>query len=370
MTRSVLLALALVPIAGAALAQPATSFAPQLFGVIDVGARALRNGSSGTYKSESTDGLSSSRLGFRGNEDLGDGLKANFWLESSLQPDTGTTSTKFFNRRSTVSLVSPTLGEIRLGRDNTPLKLSYDIYDPFGTNGLGEIVGNGAVGAVAANGTVATPGTGIISALGSGSGTLTRADNQVSYILPTQLGGVYCQISAAPSEGTVGNRYVGGRLGYSKGPFDISVGYEDTRVALDDRFKQAHVGASYNFGVLVLTGQFLQSRYDSAAGGNRKQQVAQAGVIVPFGANVVRASYIHGDMSGGRAGSGFGDDDDADQLSLGYQYNLSKRTALYTVASQLRNKGSSRQVLASSGRTGFRPGEKSTGVDFGVRHSF
>ncbi len=372
MTRSLLIALALAPLGGAALAQSAPSqFSPILFGVLDVNARWVKNGSAPGAKTQSTDGLSSSRIGFRGNEDLGDGLKANFWLEAGVSADTGTSNaTKFFNRRSTVSLIDPRFGEIRLGRDYTPLFTAYAVYDPFGTNGLGEIVGTGLVGAAAANGTVASPGTGIINTLGSGTGTLTRADNQISYFLPVNLGGVYGQLSAAPSEGTPGNRYVGGRLGFSKGPFDVSAAYEETRVALNDKFKQAHVGVSYNFGVAVLSGQFLQSRYDSVAGGERKQQVAQVGVIVPFGANVVRASFIHGDMSGGRAGTGFGDADDANQLTVGYQYNLSKRTALYTVASQLRNKGASRQVVATSTRTGFRVGEKSSGIDVGVRHTF
>ena len=358
-TRSLLLAVALTPIATSAFAQAAApNFNPTLFGVLDVNVRAVRNGSAGTYKSESTDGLSSSRLGFRGNEDLGDGLKANFWLEAGIAPDTGTTNAKFFNRRSTVSLISPTLGEVRLGRDYTPFFTAYAVYDPFGTNGLGEIVGNGLAG-----------GTGIISGLGSGTNTLARADNQISYILPVELGGVYGQIAAAPGEGTPGNRYVGGRLGYSKGPFDVSGGYEQTTVIAGDKLKQAHAGASYNFGVAVLSGQLLQSRYASTAGGSRKQQVLQAGVTVPFGRNVVRASFIHGDMSGGRVGSGYGDADDANQLTVGYQYNLSKRTALYTVASQLRNKGASRLTLTTT-RAGMRAGENSTGIDFGVRHTF
>ena len=41
----------------------------------------------------STDGMSSSRLGFRGVEDLGGGLKASFWLEMGIAPDTGRSNT-------------------------------------------------------------------------------------------------------------------------------------------------------------------------------------------------------------------------------------------------------------------------------------
>ena len=57
-------------------------FAPVVFAVIDVNLRAVKNGSARTFRSEGTDGLSSSRIGFRGMEDLGDGFEAGFWLEA------------------------------------------------------------------------------------------------------------------------------------------------------------------------------------------------------------------------------------------------------------------------------------------------
>jgi len=351
---------ALASLGSTAWAQSSSSsFGVNLFGVVDVGLRAVKNGSAGTLKSESSDGLSSSRLGFRGVEDLGDGLKAIFWLEAGLSADTGTANaSKFWNRRSTVALSDPRFGEIRLGRDYTPLFTAYGVYDPFGTNGLGSIVGAGTAG-----------GASIISALGSGSQTLTRADNQVSYFLPGNLGGVYGQLAAAASEGVIGGRYEGGRLGWAGSGIDVSVGYEQTRVALDDRFKQMHIGAAYDFGVAKLSGQFLQSKYDSIAGGDRKQRVFQLGATVPVGNGVIRADYIHGDMSGGAVGSGYGDADDANQVTLGYYYNFSKRTAIYADVSQIRNKGASRLIVAA-GNAGMKAGENSTGYDFGLRHSF
>lgn len=61
-------------------------------------------------------GNSSSRLGFRGEEDLGGGLKAGFWLEGGINVDDGGTGFKF-DRRSTVM---GNFGEVRLGRDKTP----------------------------------------------------------------------------------------------------------------------------------------------------------------------------------------------------------------------------------------------------------
>ena len=249
------------------------------------------------------------------------------------------------------------MGELRLGRDNTPLFNAYNLYDPFGTNGLGEILGNGT-------------GTGIISTLGSGANTLSRSDNQISYFTANNLAGAYAQLSAAPSEGTPGNRYTAARAGYAAHHLDASVGYAQTKVILGDSLKQTFVGASYDFDAVKVSGEILDSRYDSVAGGPRRQRVYQVGAFVPLTEqHIVRLDYIHGDMKGGAAGSGFGNADDADQFGLGYEYKMSKRTSLYTVAAYLRNRGTSRLVVAA-GNPGMKPGESSKGLDLGVRHSF
>ena len=85
--KSLALAAATTP----ALAQtPSSSFSPVLFGVLDVNLRALKNGIARLFRCEGTDGLTSSRIGFRGTEGIGDGLKAGFWLEAPLAADTGT----------------------------------------------------------------------------------------------------------------------------------------------------------------------------------------------------------------------------------------------------------------------------------------
>jgi predicted porin len=106
-----LIALALLGLtAGAASAQSSIT----LFGVVDAGLRSIKTGTV-SAKELATDGNSSSRFGFRGEEDLGNGLKAGFWLEAPLSTDTGKgDSTRLFNRRSTVSLISNTAGEVRL----------------------------------------------------------------------------------------------------------------------------------------------------------------------------------------------------------------------------------------------------------------
>jgi predicted porin len=182
--------LALLAMASAAAcAQTATS-SVTLFGIIDANARVVNNGN-GSLKTLSAGGINTSRLGFRGIEDLGGGLKAGFWLETGINPDTGTTSdsSRFWNRRSTVSLISDTAGEVRLGRDFTPTYSGYSNYDTFGSNGVGAV------------------DKFFVSSIGGASiDTGTRADNLVSYFTPKNLGGFYGQLSVAAGEGTSGKR--------------------------------------------------------------------------------------------------------------------------------------------------------------------
>lgn len=329
-----------------------------MFGVLDLNLRNVKNGGAGTLKSVSTDGLSTSRIGWRGVEDLGDGLKAGFWLESAVLPDVGSSNaTKFFNRRSTVSIIDPRAGELRLGRDNVPTFTAIGVYDPFGTNGLGEVLGSGT-------------GVGLISTLGSGTNTLTRADNQVSYFLPALLGGMYGQLALTAGEGKIGDKVASGRIGFAKGPFDLSLSYAESTVAAGDKFKQSVLGGFYDFGVAKAMVQWVQSRYGSAAGGARKQDVYEIGAIVPVSSKAnLHLGYTYGAMSGGAALSGFANDDDAGQIGARYVYNLSTRTALYGAASQLRNKGASRLTIAA-GPAGIKAGETSSGFEAGIRHSF
>lgn len=82
----------------------------------------------------SSGGNASSRLGFRGTEDLGGGLAASFWLEAALNLDTGAVPNLAFSRRSTVSL-SGNAGELRLGRDYVPTYWNESVFDPMGAVG-------------------------------------------------------------------------------------------------------------------------------------------------------------------------------------------------------------------------------------------
>ena len=376
MKKSLIALAALGAFAGAASAQSSVT----LFGILDTGIRAVRNGDSGTVKSLTSDGLSASRLGFRGEEDLGGGLKAGFWLEGRVGVDTGdagfntsaapsiangngaNTTYKFFNRRTTISLMGP-FGEVRLGRDYLPSFLNLAAFDAYGAVGLGNVLN--LVGSAAANYPVGT--------LGSG-GNLVRADNSVGYILPANLGGLYGQVMAAMGEGTNqqnGNngRYYGGRVGYAAGPFDVAAGYGNTRIPGNDDYRVWNLGGSFNFGVAKLSALYHRAEYTPAGLAQRSQRLWGIGANVPLGQGEFRATYQRSDLNGGTV-VGLRDQDDARQYAVGYIYNLSKRTALYTDVSRLQNRGGSLLTIPGGTGVNFVGGQNSTAFAAGVRHSF
>jgi predicted porin len=338
-----------------------------LFGVVDEAARYVKNGSNHLY-SLASGGINTSRVGFRGIEDLGDGLKAGFWLESGFNADSGSNSdsTRFFNRRSTVSLLG-NFGEVRLGRDYTPTYLGYTDYDVFGDNGIAA-----SSKFDLSLGVSRDAQTGVTQYTNSGE---TRSDNQIQYFTPTNLGGFYGRASVASGEAVAGKKYYGGRVGYGAGPLDVSVSYGQFTVAPvlgDDKFKTFDVGATYDFAVVKLFGYYTQNKLAS-----QKIQTYSLGATAPIGAGLVKAAFTHSNQSGtigvttGTGTQAFGtsvDANDADQLAVGYIYNLSKRTAVYGTAAYLKNKGNAQFAL--SGGPAIGAGQKSKGAEVGLRHAF
>ena len=89
---------------------------------------------------------------------------------------------------------------------------------------------------------------------------------------------------------------------------------------------------------------------------------------VPVGLGEVKAAYTHANASGTNAAGANVDANDANQFALGYVYNLSKRTAVYSTAAFVKNKGNATFAVASAPT--LLAGQKSTGVEVGLRHVF
>ena len=132
MKKSLLALAVLGAFAGGASAQSSVT----LFGVVDVNARYVDNGGGKQYQM-GQDGINSSRLGFRGTEDLGGGMAASFWLEGAINPDIGTSRLAKAGSAVRRSACPASSVKSRLGRDYTATFWNATIFDPFGTNGLG-----------------------------------------------------------------------------------------------------------------------------------------------------------------------------------------------------------------------------------------
>jgi predicted porin len=348
-----LIALAVLAAAGAASAQSSVT----LFGVVDA-TLAIGSGSVADRTRLTNSGYNSSRLGFRGTEDLGGGMSASFWLEAGMNNDDGTgaatnvnnqaapaalaagTQGLTFNRRSTVSLAGG-WGELRLGRDYTPQFWNLSVFDPFGTNGVGT--------------------TQTLNSIITGS-TAVRSSNGIGYFLPGNLGGFYGQVQYYLGENldNVGateddGKGLGVRLGYAAGPFNIALALSRTDFAAGD-VRQNNIGGQWDFGVAKLQAHFSRDRAGAIDG-----RGGLIGALFPIGAGEIRAAYSVYRTDGAVT------DPRTRKIALGYVHNLSKRTAVYTTYARVRNSGGAAVSLNAS-VTGANA--SSSGFDLGIRHSF
>ena len=339
-----LIALAALSFAAAASAQ---SSSVTLFGVVDASVAHISS-SGNSVTGMANGGNSSSRLGFRGEEDLGGGLKAGFWLEGSVGVDDGTASGFKFDRRSTVSLLG-NFGEVRLGRDKTPAYQNLETFHAFGDTGMGAINGHNLISS---------------SATGTSEGSNPkRNSNMVSYLLP-KMGGVYGQISHSFGEQSGDSSLqssTGLRLGYANGPLNVAGAYGVARggtAAAGVDYKTMNLGASYNFGVVTPMVLLASDR-----GNNKRVDLYSVGVKVPLGAGELRAAYSwYKDKKSNNA--------DSQRLALGYGYKLSKRTELYAAVARMSNDDNAKRKLGSSLAPTPIAGKSMTGYEIGMRHNF
>ncbi len=345
-------------------------------------------------------GYSSSRLGFRGTEDLGGGLAASFWLEAPLANDTGGSSLNF-GRRSTVSLSGP-FGEVRLGRDYTASFWNDGVFDPMTVNGVGTNLIAVINSNLAASRALATGGL-LSGGASAGTDNYLRTSNAISYFLPQSLGGFYGQIQYALDENVSGltgtanqgrrGRYAGGRFGWANGPADVAIAYGESTVAdtatTSEKIKSLNLGASYDFGVVKLFGELSRVKDQTdrllALRTSDKYDGALIGLTIPVGVGLVRASYARVKYDNGAPLVNA--DASTSKLALGYVHNLSKRTALYATVAKI-NIQDGRNNPTVMGVTplvislpaiapqpsyvttgGFQP-RGAMGYDVGIRHAF
>ncbi len=368
--------LAVISASGGAAAQSSVS----IYGTIDAGAGYIKSTGAGHMAGLVTGGNTTSRLGFRGTEDLGGGWAASFRLEGAVQNDTGggaTAATGFdFQRRSTVSL-SSRFGELRMGRDFAAHFVNQYTFDVTGSRGVGQME---------------TPG---VSTAGANQNAF-RVNNAVAYFLPGNLGGFYGHVqyafgerpsSTAPTANASGisnsaanaatsksGNYLGLRGGYAGGPLNVSVSYGQQMDAIRTvgtsfyaaNYRTANIGAAYDLG-FIRPLAFFQREQMAGRGAipDFRFDTFNIGATAPFGPHTVRVQASYYEVKNTSR--------EASKISAGYMYNLSKRTFLYGEVGRIDNKGGNTMTFAGIGGLSSpvpTPGGHSTAFTVGLTHSF
>ncbi|HEY4081495.1 MAG TPA: porin [Burkholderiaceae bacterium] len=348
-----------------------------IYGVADAFVQVL-DGSANISRVQSG-GLVGSRLGFKGSEDLGGGLKAFFWLESGMSMDDGTISQSgaFFGRQSQVGL-SGNFGTVSLGRQYGMLYYATTDMSIFTNAAAGPSTvliggfGGGYEPVRGASGTAVPPATGA-----TGNGSPLRVNNSVRYESPSYEGFKFSVLYGAGELAGLTNQARTVDLGvrYTRDGFDVIASLVSDRTAagsvLDATDAQTRtLAASYRIeGFRVVAGylDFKDKRPTNASGLDGKG--AWVGADYRIGQQLFKIQYIQNKPSSGA-------NNKTQALGAGWVYDLSRRSALYT--SLTRYKNDDRAGTAGLGRfNGAVPPGVTVPADnsitefaLGVRHSF
>lgn len=312
-----------------------------------------------------------SRIGFKGAEDLGNGLKAIFQAEFGLGMDesTGLNST----RNAYVGLTG-NFGTVVGGRLDGVRYGIYNKYDAFAGGHIGNFTQMTA--------------------------QVDRANNAIAYISPTFLGGLSATLaysshignsnvlSLDPQEGKAtalknGNDGDGvlytAMLNYTNGPLSLTADYETvnfmggevtktTNNYAVDKVKVYTVGGSYDFGVVKLAALYDNQTVDARTGGKAADIDSWfVSASAPLGKFLVKATY-------GETENDEVSESKSTKFGIGLDYNLSKRTKLYTGYAIISNDDKAGAMLSpaancSTGRTGC-VNYGTQGGEVGIAHIF
>ena len=326
-----LIAIAALAAAGAAAAQSSVTMYGQVntgyeYSKTDITTRGVKTTTKTT--GFQNDQVKSSRLGFKGEEALGNGLSATFALEMGFDSADGKFADSAFNRKATVGLKGA-FGEVRIGKDSTPMNEfdgSFKAIDRTTTLAK-QVAGRdasweGRPTGLFYNGSFS--GFDVAAAIGNSS-TRVKTDGVTTMKEDTATYGL--------------------GMGYNGGAWAVGAAVQlDTEKTLsgtlsgDVKTTNYGVGASYDFNVAKVYGQYEGGQYK-----NKASTVADkysydqfaVGVSAPFGATTLSAEYAYNKAK-----------DTAGAVSTKYkgnvfavqaEYAFSKRTSLVARAGQVAN---------------------------------
>lgn len=350
----------LVTLASSAMAQGSV----QVYGIVDSGVLRVTNADAAgnaVTKVPSLTGSLPSRIGFRGTEDLGNGVQAFFVLENGLSLDTGSAGQggRLFGRAAQVGLKGA-WGTLTLGRQNNMTYLAGMKADVMGPN----IFSISSIDLYIPN---------------------ARSDNAIGYMGSFDgfvLGATYSLgRDTAATGGPAATNCAGEVPGNARAcrQYTALAGYENKAWGINASYDRMHgnAGAAGGLtssantdvrttlnGYVVLgaakVGAGLMDRGTNAVSGRTESRLWYAGASHPIGAFTVDAQVSRRDTKRS--------DSDAALLVARLTYALSKRTAIYTSIGHMDNDGNSAVALDVGGSVGA--GMSQNGVMAGMRHSF
>lgn len=350
MKKSLITLAVLTAVAGSVQAQSNAN----IYGVLDMALQHQNTGEAAGSTLGLDSGIQSgSRLGFKGSEDLGNGLKANFQLEMGVNADTGKSAQGglAFGRQAWVGL-SGNFGSVSLGRQYTPGFIAIDSFDPFGT-GM----------------TTGTAGSGT-SSFGAAHffGGPSRVNNAISYStndLAGFTGNAFYGAGEVAGNTTAG-RFMAVSGAYNAGPVFATLAYTSAQNATGTNAKKSLLlAATYDFGMAKAHAAYSTIKDDGLAAAAIDTRVYLLGLTIPMGAGAIVADYIRNSNENLTNAN-------ANHFALGYTYALSKRTNLYTSISSTSNDTNSTMGSDDSG-PGFHPVSAGATVklfNVGIRHKF
>jgi len=378
-----------------------------IYGIADVGFEYANpdTAARGQHKFRVQSGQSAgSRIGFKGVEDLGNGVSALFVAEMGFNFDNGQASThgtnggniagvgnntagfgnaaetgfnegqQLFQRQAFAGLKTP-MGTVTLGRQYTPFYGVKSRTDAFGVGmngGIQNVVGFIPGNADRLNNTVAytSPNFGGVSAVVAYSAGQENANN-------VETGGAVVN----PGATTYNNagKVWAGLVQYEAGPVYAGFAYHRVNTLTananntDTRIADAWItGVTYDLGMVKLFGTYgrgkLQNADTAAPNTVTRGNAFQVGVRVPMGKHTVIAAYNNGNNTT----SATTGQNDARLFGLGYEYAMSKRTALYASYGKMYNSGAAASGInnaIANGLTTSAGGDPSS-IITGVRHAF
>lgn len=350
----------------AAISAPALALADTanvtVYGQANVSYDITKNGIVGANKVSSN----ISRIGLKGSEDLGGGLNAIWQIESLVNIDGAATAGNALGGRNTFAgLASDSMGKVVLGRHDTPYKLATRGFDQFADNIADNRSLMGSTGGGFANHDL-------------------RATDVIAYISPAMSGFTAAVAYVANAEGNVaaaGGKGTAWSLAgmYDNAGINVGFGYQAVKggavnnaslpaLADGDKASAWKLGGGYTMDAFNVNAIYEKTTNTIAGATAGQQTNIYLSGKYSFGNDAVKLAYTQAGKVQGVAGT------DAKQVSVGYDHNLSKRTSVYALYTQVSNgTGAAYGLTGATGVTGAVAGvlgQKPTAFSLGMKHAF